>query len=514
MDNHADADWRAQIFRELKMTSLTQDGRVPFLNNGGVKRLLIGGQWVEAISGETFDSINPATGKVIATLAKGGAADIDSAVEAARLAFEGPWSKWTPFDRQNLLLKIADLIERDFEELSLIETMDMGAPVSRTSLFKRWLLQAFRFYAAQAVNIRGETLENSFPGSFMSYTVKDPVGVVGCIIPWNGPLISQLWSICPTLATGCTLVLKPAQEASLSSLRLAEIMLEAGVPAGVINVVTGGGQTAGSALAAHPDVDKIAFTGSTETGRKIVEASAVNMKKVAVELGGKSPDIIFEDADLDLAVPGAAMGCFGNSGQVCYAGTRLFVQRSIHDAFVEKLAAFTATLRVGDSLKPETQLGPLVSKAQLETVAGYVELAQQEGARIAFGGERLGGALADGFYFAPTVLAGVSNTMRVAQEEIFGPVISIIPFDDEEEVIGLANAIEYGLGGAVWTRDVGRAHRVSRAIKAGIVWVNCYGVTDPSTSYGGTKLSGYGSKGGFRHIEDYLYSKTVWIRTA
>jgi aldehyde dehydrogenase (NAD+) len=208
------------------------------------------------------------------------------------------------------------------------------------------------------------------------------------------------------------------------------------------------------------------------------------------------------------------MGCFGNSGQVCYAGTRLFVQRSIHDAFVEKLAAFTATLRVGDSLKPETQLGPLVSKAQLETVAGYVELAQQEGARIAFGGERLGGALADGFYFAPTVLAGVSNTMRVAQEEIFGPVISIIPFDDEEEVIGLANAIEYGLGGAVWTRDVGRAHRVSRAIKAGIVWVNCYGVTDPSTSYGGTKLSGYGSKGGFRHIEDYLYSKTVWIRTA
>jgi aldehyde dehydrogenase (NAD+) len=491
-----------------------QKSGVSFLDRDGPRLMLIGGAWVESASGDTFDSLNPATGEVISTVARGNADDIDAAVKAARIAFEGPWSQWTPFDRQNLMLKIADLIEENFEELSLIETLDMGAPVARTSLFKRWLLQAFRFYAAQAVNIRGETLENSFPGSFMSYTVRDPIGVVGGIIPWNGPLISQLWSICPTLATGCTLVLKPAEEAPLSALRLAEIMMEAGVPAGVINVVPGPGHTAGAALAAHPDVDKIAFTGSTATGRKIIEASAVNMKKVAVELGGKSPDIIFDDADLELAVPGAAMGCFGNSGQVCYAGTRLFVQRSVHDEVAEKIAAFAATLRVGSSTDPATQLGPLVSEAQLERVTAYVELAQQEGARILSGGERLGGSLSKGFFHAPTVLAGVRNDMRVAQEEIFGPVISIIPFDDEEEAIRLANQTEYGLGGAVWTRDVGRAHRVSRAVKAGIIWVNCYGVTDPSTSYGGTKMSGYGSKGGFRHIEDYLYSKTVWIRTA
>jgi aldehyde dehydrogenase (NAD+) len=485
----------------------------PFLN-GQLKKLFIGGEWVESLSGETFASLNPATGRPIATVSRGDAGDIDRAVKAARTAFEGPWSQWSPFDRQNLMLKIADTIDRNFDELGLLETLDMGAPVARTGLFKRWLVQAFRFYAAQAVNIRGETLENSFPGSFMSYTVKDPIGVVGGIIPWNGPLITQLWSICPTLATGCTLVLKPAEEAPLSALRLAELMAEAGLPAGVVNVVPGPGATAGAALAAHPDVDKIAFTGSTVTGRKIVEASAVNMKKVAVELGGKSPDIVFDDADLDLAVPGAAMGCFGNTGQVCYAGTRLFVQRSIHDAFAERLAAFAANLRVGETTQSDTQLGPLVSQAQLERVTGYIALAQEEGAKVLFGGERLGGALANGYFVSPTVLVGVNNEMRVAREEIFGPVVSIIPFEDEAEAIRLANATEYGLGGAVWTRDVGRAHRVSRAVKAGILWVNCYGVTDPSVSYGGTKMSGYGSKGGPHHIEDYLYSKTVWLRTA
>ncbi|MYM00156.1 aldehyde dehydrogenase family protein [Novosphingobium sp. FGD1] len=490
-----------------------QETSHPFLD-GHPKRLLIGGQWVNSVTGETFEVTNPATGKVIATVARGNAQDIDLAVRAARAAFEGPWSTWSPFDRQNLMLKIADTIEKNFDDLGLLETLDMGAPVARTSMFKRWMLQAFRFYAAQAVNIRGETLENSFPGSFMSYTVKDPIGVVGGIIPWNGPLITQLWSICPTLATGCTLVLKPAEEAPLSSLRLAELMMEAGLPDGVVNVVPGPGATAGAALAEHPDVNKIAFTGSTATGKRIVEASALNMKKVAVELGGKSPDIVFEDADLDIAVPGAAMGCFGNTGQVCYAGTRLFVQRSIHDAFAQRLADFAATLRVGDSCDPATQLGPLVSKAQLDRVTSYVDLAQQEGARVMFGGERLGGSLAEGYFVTPTVLAGVNNDMRVAREEIFGPVISIIPFDDEAEVIHLANQTEYGLGGAVWTRDVGRAHRVSRAIKAGILWVNCYGVTDPSVSYGGTKMSGYGSKGGPHHIEDYLYSKTVWLRTA
>lgn len=483
----------------------------PYLD-GSLKRLLIGGEWVESLSGETFESINPSTGKPIATVARGNAADIDRAVRAAREAFEGPWSRLTPFDRQALMLRIADLVEKSFDELGLLETLDMGAPVARTSLFKRWMLQALRYYAAQAVNIRGETLENSFPGSFMSYTVKDPIGVVGGIIPWNGPLITVLWSVCPTLATGCTLVLKPAEEAPLSVLRLAELMMEAGVPPGVINVVPGPGPTAGAALAAHPDVDKIAFTGSTVTGRKIVEASGVNMKRVAVELGGKSPDIIFDDADLDLAVPGVAMGCFNNTGQVCYAGTRLFVQRSIHDQFVERLAAFGATLRIGASTDAQTQLGPLVSQAQLDRVTNYIDIARQEGARIVSGGERRSD-LGDGYFISPTVVADVRNDMRIAREEIFGPVASVIPFDDEAEAIRLANDTDYGLGGGVWTRDVGRAHRVSRAIRTGMVWVNCYGVTDPSIPYGSIKMSGYGSKGGPHHVEEYLYSKTVWVRT-
>ncbi|MCL8382925.1 MULTISPECIES: aldehyde dehydrogenase family protein [Xanthobacter] len=484
----------------------------PFLD-GTLKKLLIGGEWVEAAGGGTFTSVNPSTGEVLATVALGEAEDIDRAVHAARTAFEGDWSRWKPFDRQALMLRIADRIEAHFEDLGLLETLDMGAPVSRTRNFKRWLVQAFRYYAAQAVNIHGDVLENSFPGSFMSFTLKAPIGVVGGIIPWNGPLISQLWSICPTLATGCTLVLKPALEAPLSSLRLAEIMVEAGLPAGVVNVVPGSGPGAGAALAVHPDVDKIAFTGSTVTGRRIIEGSAVNMKKVAVELGGKSPDIVFDDADLDIAVPGAGMGCFNNTGQVCYAGTRLFVQRRVYDEVVERLAAFGRTLKVGPGTDPETQIGPLVSPAQLDRVTGYMEVARQEGARIVSGGARVEGDLAGGYFVEPTVLADVRNDMRVAQEEIFGPVICVIPFDTEGEVVALANSTEYGLGGAVWTRDVGRAHRVARAIRAGIVWINCYGITDPSVAYGGTKMSGYGAKGGPHHLEDYLYSKTVWLRT-
>jgi aldehyde dehydrogenase (NAD+) len=484
----------------------------PFLD-GSTRRLFIGGQWVEARSGETFDCINPSTGAVLTRVSRGGKEDIDAAVVAAREAFNGDWKKLKPLDRQNLMLKVLALIEARFEDLARLETLDMGAPIARTSTFRRWIQLAFRFYAAQTVQPKGTIFANSVPGEFMSYTLKQPIGVVGAIIPWNGPLITQLWSLCPALATGCTLVLKPAEEAPLSALMMAQILTEAGVPPGVINVVPGPGPTAGHALAAHPDVDRVTFTGSTVTGRRIVEASAVNLKRVSVELGGKSPNIVFADADLDAAAVGAAMGCFNNTGQVCYAGTRLLVQRSVYETFIEKVAAAGRALRVGDSLDPQTQLGPLASEAQLQRVTSYFDVARSEGARVLSGGARVEGSLAKGYFVSPTVLADVNNDMRIAREEIFGPVLAAIPFDTEEEAVRLANDTHYGLAGAVWSRDVGRVHRVTRDLQCGMAWANCYGVTEPSVPMVGTKHSGYGVKGGPFHIDEYLNAKTVWLNT-
>src|SRR5262244_3050937 len=349
----------------------------PFVAGGDVKRMLINGEWVRAASGKTFESRNPATGDLLATVAEGDKEDINRAVAAARAAFEGSWSKFKPYERQALLLKIADLVEKHYDELSMLDTLDMSAPVARTRGTRQRVLGMLRWYAGMATAIHGETIENSLPGEYFSYTLKEPVGVVGAIIPWNGPLAATVWKIGPVLATGCTVVLKPAEEAALTPLRLGELALEAGVPPGVVNIVPGYGETAGAALASHPDVDKVAFTGSHVTGQSIVKASAGNLKRVSLELGGKSPDIVFQDADLDAAVPGAAMAVFANSGQICSAGTRLFVESDVYDEFVGRVAEFGKKLRVGNGLDPETQIGPLVSEQQLDRVTGYLAIGAQ-----------------------------------------------------------------------------------------------------------------------------------------
>lgn len=483
--------------------------------DGSFKKMLIGGKWVEALSGKHFESRNPATGELLATVAEGDAKDIDRAVTAARKAFEGPWGKFKPYERQQLLLKLADLVEKHFDELSSLDTLDMGAPLSRTRGTRLRVLGMLRWYAGQATAIHGETIPNSLPGEIFSYTLKEPVGVVGAIIPWNGPLGASVWKIGPALATGCTVILKPAEEAPLTSLRLAELALEAGVPPGVINVVPGFGETAGAALAAHAGVDKVAFTGSHLTGQSIVKASAGNLKRVSLELGGKSPDIVFADANIEQAVPGAAMAVFANSGQICSAGTRMFVEQKVYDEFTEKVAAFGTGLKVGNGLDPETQIGPLVSEQQLERVTGYLAVGKKEGARAIAGGERLTeGPLAQGYFVPPTVFADVNDTMRIAQEEIFGPVISAIPFKDVDELIARANATMFGLGSGVWTRDVSKAHRLASAIRAGSVWVNCYQAMDPAVPFGGYKMSGYGRESGLQQMDEYLNVKAVWIKTA
>jgi aldehyde dehydrogenase (NAD+) len=487
----------------------------PYLD-GKTKLMLIGGKWVPAVSGKTFQSISPIDGAVLADVAEGGAADVDLAVAAARKTFEGSWSKVKPYERQEMLLKLADLVERNFDDLAVLDSLDMGAPVAFTKGRKKRNLGLIRYYAGAVTMLHGDTVENSIaPGEYITYTLKEPIGVVGAIIPWNGPLTAAIWKIGPAIATGCTIVLKPAEESPLSALRLGELIQQAGIPDGVVNIVTGPGETAGAALAAHPDVNKIAFTGSHLTGQKIVQASAGNLKRLTLELGGKSPDIVFADADLDAAVPGTGMGVFINSGQVCSAGTRLFVERKVHDEFVERVAKFGRDMKVGQPLDPATQIGPLVSRAQLDRVTGYLDIGRSEGARIVAGGARVtDGDLANGYFVPPTVFADVKDDMRIAREEIFGPVLSAFVFDDFDDLLRRANATHFGLGSGVWTRDVSKAHRAAKALRAGNVWVNCYGAMDVSMPFGGYKMSGYGRESGRESLDAYLQTKSVYIRTA
>ncbi len=473
--------------------------------------LLIDGERVPAASGKMVSATNPSTGEVLARLAAGDQDDIDRAVQTARRAFHGQWSSWTPYERQALLTRVSQVLDERFEELIEIEALDMGAPVSRLRNTKSALMKMVSFFASQAAGISGQTLMNGIPGTVTTMTLKAPVGVVGGIIPWNGPLNGQFWIIGAVLASGCTAVLKPSEDASLSVLRVAELLHEAGMPAGVINVVTGLGEEAGHALAAHPDVDRIAFTGSTQTGRRIIEASTVNIKKLQLELGGKSADIVCADADLDKAVPGAAMGVFANSGQICFAGTRVLVQRPVVEEFTERLLAFMDTLRVGHSLDDAATLGPVISQPQLDKVLSYIDVGRNDGAELLCGGDRISGELGNGYFVQPSVFSGVTNEMRIAREEIFGPVLSILPIDDVDEAIAIANDSEYGLGGAVWSQNLSTALRVVHGVHTGTMWVNCYGYIDPMVGFGGTKMSGYGSKGSAAHMDTYLYTKSVYV---
>ncbi|TMF23349.1 MAG: aldehyde dehydrogenase family protein [Chloroflexi bacterium] len=477
------------------------------------KKLFIGGRWVESASGRQFGVENPATGESLAAVAEAGAEDVDRAVAAARRSFDsGVWRDLPPAERARALWKVGDMIEERATEFAQLETLDNGMPINDALLFHAPLAAAtFRYYAGWVTKLDGATQQVSLPGRYLSYTLREPVGVVGQIIPWNFPLLMAAWKVAPALACGNSVVLKPSEETPLSALLLAELLQEAEVPDGVVNVVPGRGEIAGARLAAHPDVDKVAFTGSTEVGKLIARASAdSNLKRVSLELGGKSPNIVFADADLTRAVSGAFFGIFFNQGQVCSAGSRLFVQKKVYDETLDELLKTVKETRLGPGIDPVTQMGPLVSKAQQERVLGYITLGNKEGARMLSGGGRPAG-LEGGYFVEPTVFADVDGRMTIAREEIFGPVLSAIPFDDEDDLVAKANSTIYGLVAGVWTSDVARAHRVAHALKAGTVYVNCYHIVDPVTPWGGYKQSGWGRELGPYALDLYTELKNVIV---
>lgn len=473
----------------------------------GTKKLFIGGKWVEALSGRTFETLNPSTGEVLATVSEAGAEDVHAAVEAARRAFDdGPWARMDASDRSRLIYKLADLIEEHKEELAQLETLDNGKPIRETRGSDIPLtIEQFRYYAGWTTKLVGQTIPVS--GPYFNYTLHEPVGVVGQIIPWNFPLMMVSWKVAPALATGCTVVLKPAEQTPLSALYFAQLVERAGFPEGVINIVPGFGDVAGNALVKHPKVDKIAFTGSTAVGKAIMKEAAQTMKRVTLELGGKSPNIVLPDADLSKAAPGVFNGIMANQGEVCCAGSRVFIQKKSFDNVVSDLVSYAQNVKQGNGLQDDIDMGPLVSKKQQERVVRYIHKGNEEGAKLLTGGNYT----EKGYFVEPTVFVDVNDHMTIAREEIFGPVVVAMPFESLDDVIERANNSPYGLAAGVWTENVKNAHYIASRLKAGTVWVNCYNVTDPASPFGGYKQSGFGREMGSYALENYTEVKSVWI---
>ncbi|HEX2916041.1 MAG TPA: aldehyde dehydrogenase [Chloroflexia bacterium] len=473
-------------------------------------KLYIDGQWRDAADGKEFDSYEPATGKVWAKVAEAGPEDIDAAVKAARRAFEGAWGQTRAHDRARYLYRIAEAIERNQEELVMVESRDNGKAIRETRAELANIIRYFEYFAGMCQNVLGETMPET--GPFFTYTRREPIGVVGAIIPWNSPLLMLSWKVCPALAGGNTIVLKPAEDTPVSALVLAKILEEVNLPPGVLNIVPGFGYRAGDAIVGHPDVDKIAFTGSTITGKAIAAKASQTLKLVTFELGGKSPNIIFPDADLDAAVKRSTYGIFSAAGQSCMAASRTLVHKSVKEEFLARFAEKARSIRVGNPMLNSTQMGAQTSKRQLEKIKEYVNIGANEGAEILTGGRPPeGNGTEGGFFFTPTILNKVDNKMRVAQEEIFGPVTAVIEFEDEADAIRKANDVPYGLAGAVWTQDIKRAHRVAAQIKAGTIWINNYRVFNWLMPFGGYKQSGYGRENGRQVMEHYTQVKSVWV---